>query len=106
MTLYTRRGDSGETSLADGTRVRKDDVRVEAYGTLDEAIAQIGSARAAAVDPMVGDVLTYLQHKTMLVAAVLAGMDVSGPDATTITDTDVEALERCIDALEARVDRT
>jgi len=43
--VITRGGDSGETSLGDGTRVRKDNARVEAYGTVDEANAAIGILR-------------------------------------------------------------
>ena len=45
--IYTGGGDSGETSLGDGGRVAKHDIRVEAYGTVDEANAVIGLARAA-----------------------------------------------------------
>ena len=43
--IYTRGGDKGETSLGDGTRVPKHDLRVAAYGTVDEANAVIGLAR-------------------------------------------------------------
>jgi len=43
--IYTRGGDGGETSLGDGARVRKDALRVEAYGTVDEANAAVGIAR-------------------------------------------------------------
>ena len=46
--IYTRGGDAGETSLGDGARVRKDTLRVEAYGTVDEANAAIGMARLEA----------------------------------------------------------
>ena len=42
MSIYTRRGDRGETSLADGTRIRKDSARVEAYGAVDEANSAVG----------------------------------------------------------------
>ena len=45
--IYTRTGDDGTTGLADGSRVRKDDLRVECYGTVDEANAAIGMALAA-----------------------------------------------------------
>lgn len=45
--IYTRGGDSGETSLGDGARVPKDDIRVAAYGAVDEANAAIGLARSA-----------------------------------------------------------
>jgi len=53
--IYTRGGDGGQTSLGDGTRVDKHDLRVEAYGTVDEANAVIGLARLhapAALDPL------------------------------------------------------
>src|SRR5262249_59711653 len=50
VTLYTRTGDSGETSLFDGTRARKDDPRVDAYGEVDELNAWLGFVRASAID--------------------------------------------------------
>lgn len=46
MAVYTRRGDAGETDLAGGRRVYKDEARVEVYGTLDELIAALGASRA------------------------------------------------------------
>ena len=49
--IYTRTGDRGETSLADSSRVAKDSLRVEAYGTIDEANSWVGVARALAADP-------------------------------------------------------
>ena len=51
MKIYTRTGDAGETSLFDGTRVSKDDPRVDAYGEVDELNAWLGLARASALDP-------------------------------------------------------
>jgi len=47
MSLYTKTGDTGETSLLDGSRVSKDDVRVAAYGTVDELNSVLGWCRAA-----------------------------------------------------------
>src|SRR5581483_5645800 len=47
--LYTRTGDSGETSLFDGSRARKDDPRIDAYGEIDELNAWIGLVRASRV---------------------------------------------------------
>jgi cob(I)alamin adenosyltransferase len=44
MTIYTRKGDSGQTSLFSGERVEKDDLRVEAYGTVDELNSILGMA--------------------------------------------------------------
>ena len=46
MSLYTRKGDSGQTSLPDGKRVSKDDARVEAYGSVDELTSQISFLNA------------------------------------------------------------
>lgn len=48
--IYTRTGDGGDTGLTGGSRIAKDDVRIEAYGTVDELNAFIGLARAAALD--------------------------------------------------------
>ena len=46
--IYTRTGDAGETALGDGTRVAKDSLRVQAYGTVDEVNAGVGVARLSA----------------------------------------------------------
>jgi cob(I)alamin adenosyltransferase len=54
--IYTKGGDKGETSLGDGSRVKKHDLRVEAFGTVDEANAAIGLARLHAT----GDALAML----------------------------------------------
>ena len=49
--IYTRTGDKGQTGLGDGSRVAKHSIRVAAYGTVDEAGAVIGLARAEAENP-------------------------------------------------------
>ncbi len=64
--IYTRGGDAGMTSLGDGKRRRKDDLRIEAYGTVDEANSFIGVARAALSDApnevKLGAVLAAIQN--------------------------------------------
>jgi len=47
--VYTKRGDAGQTSLVGGQRVRKDDLRIESYGTIDELNSFIGLARESAL---------------------------------------------------------
>jgi cob(I)alamin adenosyltransferase len=61
--IYTRTGDDGTTGLGDGSRVRKDHARVEAYGTVDEANSAIGMILAVpALPPEVSRCLTEIQH--------------------------------------------
>ena len=61
--IYTRTGDDGTTGLGDGSRVPKDDARVEAYGTVDEANSIIGMILAEnSVGGRIRDVLTDVQH--------------------------------------------
>jgi len=98
MSIYTRRGDSGETSLADGSRVRKDSARVEAYGTVDEANSAIGLARAVPVDERLDGVLRFAQHRLFNCSASLAA---PGGSAVAVTAEDVAALEAAIDGFEA-----
>lgn len=102
MSLYTRRGDDGETSLIGGARVAKDSARVEAYGSLDEAGAFIGFARVAAQDDGVRDVLKFIQHKLMACASILACEGAIPSEFPRVTDEDVASLEHCIDKLDAR----
>jgi cob(I)alamin adenosyltransferase len=61
--ITTRGGDSGETSLGDGTRIRKDALRIEAIGTVDEANATIGLLRLhTAAEPEIDPVLARIQN--------------------------------------------
>jgi len=72
MKIYTRTGDTGETGLFGGPRVLKDDLRVHAYGELDEANALIGVALAHCYDGELQSVLTQIQTELFDVGAVLA----------------------------------
>lgn len=99
MSIYTRRGDSGDTSLADGSRVRKDSVRVEAYGAVDEANSAVGLARVATVDDRTEALLRFAQHRLFNCSAALASPN---PSHGAVTAEDVSALESTIDELEGR----
>lgn len=73
MKIYTRTGDSGVTGLYGGQRVSKDDIRVEAYGTVDEANAILGvAASALTTDSELRDLVTDLQRELFTVGADLA----------------------------------
>jgi len=105
--IYTRTGDTGETSLFDGTRVGKDDPRVDAYGEVDETNAWLGLARASGLDPALADeVVVHLQRDLFALGAQLA--DPADKIATRvakaiISDADVTRLEQLIDQLETEL---
>ena len=100
MTLYTHRGDLGETSLAGGGRVSKASMRVEAYGSVDEAGSAVGLARAAVTDPNVCALLLFVQHRLLNCSSSLATPAANASDATpSISSEDVAALESAIDLL-------
>ena len=98
--IYTRTGDGGTTSLVGGTRIGKDDVRLEAYGTVDELNAQLGLLRVFTGD-VAGDDATELdmiQNKLFNIGAYLAteGADTcKGLDAN-----DISLLEQWMDTME------
>ncbi|MCU1292498.1 MAG: ATP:cob(I)alamin adenosyltransferase [Bryobacterales bacterium] len=105
--IYTRAGDSGETRLAGGQRLPKDDLRIECYGTVDELNAFIGSARIEA-ELLAGNqeelllfanILRRVQHELFNLGSILATLpeDVH-PKQARITGADVDQLEHDIDA--------
>lgn len=75
LKIYTRTGDRGDTALFGGGRVGKDDVRVDAYGDVDELNAALGLARAIELMPRVDAVLVPIQHDLFAVGALLATPD-------------------------------
>ena len=97
--VITRGGDQGETSLGDGTRVRKDDARVEAYGTVDEANAAIGLLRLhTANDPHTDAMLARVQNDLFDIGADLCVPGEAG-DRLRVPKSMTERLEADTDAL-------
>ncbi|MBI4016360.1 MAG: cob(I)yrinic acid a,c-diamide adenosyltransferase [Candidatus Aenigmarchaeota archaeon] len=74
MSIATKTGDYGETSFANGERVAKDDVRIEAYGTLDELNSLIGVTLTHLYDEYVRTILLRVQHDLFTLGAELASM--------------------------------
>jgi len=104
LKIYTKTGDTGETSLFDNTRVSKADARVDAYGEVDELNACLGAARAAGPDEEISALLEEIQKELFAIGARLA--DPSHRIAARVTkadiaDTQVARLEATIDRLEA-----
>jgi cob(I)alamin adenosyltransferase len=101
MKIYTKTGDSGTTALFGGKRVSKGDARIDAYGTVDELNAHIGMVRDQEVNRKRVDELISIQDRLFVIGSILA--TAPGNDKVKIpkvTETDVELLERAIDAME------
>lgn len=104
MKLYTKTGDSGITSLSYGGRVPKDDVRIDAYGTLDELNAQLGLLLSLGADAPDADVLRKLQSLIIEGAAVLARpCDAKKMQTEKVLTEYVATLEQRIDTLTAQL---
>jgi cob(I)alamin adenosyltransferase len=107
MKTFNKRGDKGETSLFLGPRVPKSDPHCEAYGTIDEAVAALGLARALSRKQNIRDILLGVQNDLFVLAGELA----TPPEAygrlaqryPVITDGDVRRLEGLINDLEQTV---
>jgi cob(I)alamin adenosyltransferase len=104
--IYTRGGDAGATSLIGGTRRRKDDLRVEAYGAIDETNAAVGVARLAIApqDKNLDAMLERIQNELFDLGAELATP--TKPDdepgaKLSIVKSQIERIEREIDELNA-----
>ena len=99
--IYTKTGDDGSTGLLYGGRVGKDDPATEAYGTVDEAVAAIGLARAMTEDPALRAQLLALQRDLFVVGADLATnpdhRDRLKPEVSLVTAAMVERIEALID---------
>ncbi len=107
--IYTRTGDDGTTALGTGERRRKSDLRIEAYGTVDETNAVIGVARLglAADDPALDALLGRIQNDLFDLGADLATPEPEedpGYEPLRITDEQVTALEKAIDGLNANLE--
>jgi cob(I)alamin adenosyltransferase len=106
--IYTRKGDDGTTSLWYGGRVPKHDPRTEAYGTLDEANAVLGAARAVCEDEQLGADILRLQSELFVAGAELAtaveARERLEGGISRITDEMVARLEADIDSYMGRVD--
>ena len=99
MKVYTKTGDKGTTSLVNGTRVGKDDLRLEAYGTLDELSAFI----AVLMDSTdrYNDVFKRIQERLLVAECLLATDQTSElhKQLPQMDESDVEGIEKFIDAM-------
>jgi len=104
MKIYTRTGDNGDTRLFDGTQVRKNDPRVEAYGNVDELNSTIGAAVAFLQDQELRSILEGIQRDLFSVGAQLADPKQHGKKQKSKLDpARVGVLEETIDRFETEL---
>ena len=108
MKVYTKTGDKGTTALFGGTRVPKDHIRIESYGTVDELNSYIGLIRDQDINQHYKDILIEVQDRLFTVGAILA----TPPEKEVmkngelrlqklgIIESDIELLENEIDTME------
>jgi cob(I)alamin adenosyltransferase len=104
--IYTKTGDTGDTSLFDGTRVKKDDARVDAYGEVDEMNAWLGLARASGLDAALDEAVVHIQRDLFALGARLADPARKIAERVTkaaVTLEDISRLEGWIDQLESEL---
>jgi cob(I)alamin adenosyltransferase len=106
MKIYTKTGDKGETSLFGGQRVSKDDLRLEAYGTVDELNSIIGVVIAETVNKETAEILTRVQNDLFTLGSDLASpLDKVNRNFVIprINKDKIEKLETFIDSIEYKL---
>lgn len=97
--IYTKTGDKGKTALLGGSRVSKNDIKVECYGTFDEVNAALGVVRALTKNEDIKNTIYTAQNKLFLISAELASDD-KGKQMLSekLTKEDVKTVENTIDS--------
>ena len=93
MSISTKGGDTGMTSLWSGQRIKKSDIRVESYGTVDELDSHLGEAKHFVKITQIRDILEEVQNKLMIIMGELASLDKQFD--SPIQEIDVDKLTDC-----------
>ena len=101
MATYTKTGDKGTTSLVGGTRVKKYDIRVQAYGEIDELVSLVGYIETILKNDDHSATFVVIQNKLFICESIVAceKQEILN-QMSTISDTDIAYLERKIDSIE------
>ena len=105
MKIYTKTGDKGQTSLVGGMRVSKTELRIEAYGTVDELNSYVGLVRDQAVNIDRKELLKEIQDRLFTIGSILA----SEPEQTKkripdLHESDIELLENAMDEMDTHLE--
>jgi cob(I)alamin adenosyltransferase len=101
MKIYTKKGDSGKTGLIGGTRVPKNAIRIDAYGTVDELNSFLGLVRDQAIDSNYKIQLIEIQDRLFTIGSSLASdPEKSNMKIPDLKESDIEALENWMDEMD------
>jgi len=104
MKIYTKTGDGGKTSLVEGTRISKSDLRIEAYGTVDELNSFLGLVADHDVNKARYDFLKSIQDNLFVIGANLASDPSKSADKVPPVQTeDIIALEKSMDEMDSKL---
>ena len=104
MKIYTKTGDSGETSLFSGKRVSKSNSRIKAYGTVDELNSFIGLLKDSINDELISKDLLLIQNNLFVLGSILAS-DINNKQLDSIEESDITDIEKLIDEMEKELPR-
>ncbi len=99
MNIYTKTGDDGTTGLQGGKRVSKSNLRIKAYGTVDEINAKIGTIISNGIDSDINEVLLKIQNELFVLGSDLSNPELSN-EKNRVTSSMIENLEKNIDLYE------
>ncbi|MCP4549889.1 MAG: cob(I)yrinic acid a,c-diamide adenosyltransferase [bacterium] len=100
MKIYTRGGDKGETGLIGGSRIRKDDPRLKAYGSVDELSAHLGFVRSLDNSGYFGKALVGIQKELFVIGSLLACPDPGQSSLPSLNSDSVKVLENLINEMD------
>ena len=101
MKIYTKKGDQGSTGLIGGTRVSKGDVRIEAYGTVDELNSYIGLSSSLEIDTRYVAQLQEIQDRLFTIGSHLAAdPEKAKMQLPDLLESDIEKLEHWMDVMD------
>ena len=103
MKIYTKTGDEGMTSLYGGKRVSKDDIRIEAYGTVDELNAHTGMLIASLPNDDQKKLLIEIQNRLFTIGSILASDPSKEMPTPDLLESDVDILENAMDNMDAHL---
>jgi cob(I)alamin adenosyltransferase len=104
MKIYTKKGDQGQTSLFGGTKVMKNEARIEAYGTVDELNSVIGVVLTHPLTEVGKKILQDIQHQLFILGADLATQQTKKTKIERIGNSEIEQIENWIDQLDEKLE--